>query len=127
MSAPYKLNKGLSYLLLTKNALFDTIVLETKMQTNSVSTHAIGRTQNRLNGLVTDEMVQRAAQFASSHNPNQKYYLVLRKFDRPISIPTLDQPGDEIMAVIKHGIVATIMLAKSWRATSYFSDGIIIQ
>ena len=90
---------------------------------NYNSTHVYNRINSRLQGLVTDNMVRYALHIADIVGSG-KYYVELAKLNRCIHLDCEGNiNGDVIVAVIKNNALCTIMLAKSWKIKTYFTDG----
>lgn len=85
------------------------------------STHALDRINNRLNGIITPGMVEYAERMCS-HLSQDKYYLQLGNLGKTLYLPD-GTYGDIIVAVIKQNTIVTVMLARSWKVTTYFRDG----
>jgi hypothetical protein len=101
---------------------------DNKDKTMTTQEHVTHRMNHRLAGLITPAEITRAEIFAQNHTTG-KYYIELKNFHRTIHLEDNENDninGDVIVAVVKFGRIATIMLTKSWRP-QYFSDGKYIQ
>ena len=93
------------------------------------SRHAQIRVSERLGELVTQNDLNKITQKSAELQNKAKVYFMVKKFDKVHHINERGYKGgdgrgingDCIVAVFKHGRVATVMLAKSW-ASKYFSD-----
>ena len=95
--------------------------------------HLEERIDRRLKGLVTSTDLNKIRRFAQMRKECPKFYLVVRTFN-PIKINEDGYDGgngtgirgDSLIAVIKNGVVVTIML--SWHKDKrYFSDSPMIR
>ena len=99
------------------------------MTSTSFSQHARNRVTSRLGTLVTRSDLDKIARKNTELQKMSKAYFMVKKFDQVHHINEKGYTGgdgrgingDCIVAVFKHGRVATVMLAKSW-ASKYFSD-----
>jgi len=95
--------------------------------------HLEARVDSRLKGLVTSTDLNKIRRFAQLRKDCEKFYLVVRTF-KPIKINEVGYDGgngkgirgDSLVAVIKNGVVVTIMV--SWHQDKrYFSDAPVVR
>jgi len=96
-------------------------------QTAQIEKHAIARMTERLASVLDQNDQTKIEQVAKEFGGRRgKYYVEVKNFGgRKIHLEDRENNninGDVIVAVLKDGILKTVMLAKSWRS-EYFSDG----
>lgn len=94
------------------------------------SKHAVNRATTRLSSVVTEDDVRRVNEYCRRHRRelNSKKYLFVRRLGSLVHLEDCDNDdinGDVLVAIVKSGVVASIMVGKSWRS-DYFSDGEIV-
>ena len=96
-------------------------------QTAQINEHAIARMTQRLASVLDQNDQTKIEQVAKEFGGRKgKFYVQVKDFGgRKIHLSDKENNsinGDVIVAVLKDGILKTVMLAKSWRS-DYFSDG----
>lgn len=92
------------------------------------TSHAMDRASGRLNGLVDQGDLDRIEAAAATYSKEPCVYFQVKEFARKIKIDEGGRciHGTVIVAVIRYGVVKTIMLSEP-HYTNYFSDGVYIK
>ena len=102
--------------------------------TARLTPHTITRVKERLAGIVKLEDIQAAIAAAETFENERKIYAIVKKYGKTISVKEDNYRGgngsgingDCLVAVIKNGKVATIMLSKSYNK-KYFNDARLVE